>query len=294
MKGNLLIHYLHHNQSFQIFKNFLKDSCGLELFLLNSDGQSIPVSSSPRPDDFSKNRKDPAELSVSEIFFDQMREKASRQHSALPEEELREIQLSRGAGIIESAKCRQKKFVVPVIVKKEVAAFVSVVENQLAKLTDSQCKTLLLFLEDFTRRIVKAEIEFIEHFHDKDLTHQQCIIKEAVEYIHNNYHDSCLTLKDVSSQKNISYHYLSHLFKKELKVTFSSYVTKVRLDMAANLLKNKSLSVSQIAYQCGFEDPGYFSKTFKRRMGASPADYRSQNARAAAKSKNPPPPLVSR
>lgn len=230
MKENLLIHYLSHNRSFQILKDFLKNSSGLELSLMNLD----------------------------------------------EENQFGDIQFSKEPKITECERSGYKKILVPIFIKREVVGVVTVAESGAALLTQAQCNTILLFLKDFLQRLVNAELEFVAHFQDKELTHQQRIIKEAIEYIHKNYHDSSLNLKNVSSQKSISYHYLSHLFKKELKVNFSSYLTKVRIDRAVSLLKNKSLSVSQIAYHCGFEDPGYFSKTFKRRMGASPVDYRVQ------------------
>jgi len=60
-------------------------------------------------------------------------------------------------------------------------------------------------------------------------------------------------------------------------VTVSEFIKEIRLKRAAQLLMQKPSSISEVAYQVGFNDPKYFSKCFKQMFGVSPAQYISQN-----------------
>ena len=51
------------------------------------------------------------------------------------------------------------------------------------------------------------------------------------------------------------------------------FIRYVRLQRAAQLLKNSQLTVSEIAYQVGFNDPGYFTRCFKKQFNQSPLSY---------------------
>ncbi len=50
-----------------------------------------------------------------------------------------------------------------------------------------------------------------------------------------------------------------------------------RLKKATELLINDELNVKEIAFFCGFEDPNYFSKVFKKRYGRSPLEFKNNN-----------------
>jgi AraC-like DNA-binding protein len=52
-----------------------------------------------------------------------------------------------------------------------------------------------------------------------------------------------------------------------------------RLECAAQMLRTTSMSITEIALECGFEEPSHFSRTFKAKFGRSPTDCREQNAR---------------
>ncbi len=67
-------------------------------------------------------------------------------------------------------------------------------------------------------------------------------------------------------------------FKREFKEIFSDtpgkWLTKRRVKHAAYLIANSDLSISQLAYESGFEDLSHFSRAFKKIMGLSPSDYK--------------------
>jgi AraC-like DNA-binding protein len=59
-------------------------------------------------------------------------------------------------------------------------------------------------------------------------------------------------------------------------VSATEFIRNERLKMAADLLKNEKLSISEIAYNVGFNDVGYFSKCFKEIYHLSPSDYQKK------------------
>lgn len=68
----------------------------------------------------------------------------------------------------------------------------------------------------------------------------------------------------------------SRFFKKTYGHTFQEYLLRQRVEKAAQLLRNRSALVVDVAYLTGFRDPSYFARIFKRYTGVSPADFRQQ------------------
>lgn len=98
------------------------------------------------------------------------------------------------------------------------------------------------------------------------------VIAEAMVYIADNYNKD-LRLKEVAEAVAISPQYFSKIFKEELGVNFIDYLTNIRMDEAKKMLKEGSLSIKEICYQIGYNDPNYFSRLFKKVEGISPTDY---------------------
>jgi len=69
---------------------------------------------------------------------------------------------------------------------------------------------------------------------------------------------------------------MSRMFKKETGFGFSEYLTLVRLRHSEFLIKNKNLSITEVAHRCGFEDSNYFSVIFKRNYKISPREMKKQ------------------
>ena len=99
-------------------------------------------------------------------------------------------------------------------------------------------------------------------------------IEQAVDYMQKNFAGN-ITLSEIAKMCSVSPEHLSRTFKKETGFGFSEYLTHLRLKKAEYLLKNSTFSVTDIAYQCGFEDSNYFSVVFKRNFGISPSAMRN-------------------
>ena len=59
-------------------------------------------------------------------------------------------------------------------------------------------------------------------------------------------------------------------------MTVSEYVQKTRIRNAQSLLRDTNISIQEVSYSVGIDDPLYFSKTFRKLVGLSPRDYRNQ------------------
>lgn len=94
-----------------------------------------------------------------------------------------------------------------------------------------------------------------------------------VDYVDTHYRESGLTLRSVADIFSYTEKYLSHFFKSKMGVGFNEYLNNLRLQHARALIQNGQTSVSTVAAECGFSDPLYFSKAFKKNTGFSPREY---------------------
>ncbi len=96
-------------------------------------------------------------------------------------------------------------------------------------------------------------------------------IKNAIRYIKNNFNKD-ISLEDIANSASLSKYYFTRLFKNYTNCTVNEYIRNVRCREAEYLLSHSSLSVSEIATQCGFNDISYFTKVFKERTGVLPSE----------------------
>ncbi|MCD8153716.1 MAG: response regulator transcription factor [Clostridiales bacterium] len=101
------------------------------------------------------------------------------------------------------------------------------------------------------------------------------IIRQAVEYIDQNYTDENISLKDVAAHTNVSANYLSAVFSQEMRRTFVEYLTEKRMEKAKELLRQTDRRSAEIAGLVGYKDPHYFSFVFRKTQGCTPRDYRA-------------------
>ncbi len=94
-------------------------------------------------------------------------------------------------------------------------------------------------------------------------------ILAAKNHIDSNF-TSIKNIESVAKESSISEYHFYRLFKQILGVSPYQYVTQKKLEFAKHLLKDKSLSLTDIAMICGFADLSSFSKSFKKYFGVSP------------------------
>lgn len=99
------------------------------------------------------------------------------------------------------------------------------------------------------------------------------LISEIQDYIALHYMDPELRLETISAHFFVSPQYLSTLFSQESHTTLSCYINTFRMHKAKEFLLQQSPSIQNTAALCGFTDPGYFSKCFKKFYGISPKNF---------------------
>ena len=102
------------------------------------------------------------------------------------------------------------------------------------------------------------------------------VISEAKLYMSQNYSNANLMLQDVAKAVNMSKSRFSTVFSQTTGQSFTEYLIYLRLSKAKELLKTSNLKSSQIATEIGYNDSHYFSYIFKKNVGMTPSDYRSQ------------------
>lgn len=105
------------------------------------------------------------------------------------------------------------------------------------------------------------------------------VIIKAKQFIQEHQTDD-LSLGDVAKAVNTSTFYFCKMFKKYTGLNFTNYLSRLRIEKAKNLLLNPNLRVSEIAYEVGFQSLTHFNRVFKKIIGQSPTEYRSQLAGA--------------
>lgn len=98
-------------------------------------------------------------------------------------------------------------------------------------------------------------------------------IAKSFIFIHNQY-DKPITLDDIIRASGLSKYYFSRLFQQTTYLSPIEYLTKVRINKAIELLRNKELTIEQIALEVGYDNGNYFNKVFRKSTGLSPGKYR--------------------
>ncbi|MRH43815.1 response regulator [Aquibacillus halophilus] len=100
------------------------------------------------------------------------------------------------------------------------------------------------------------------------------IVKQAQNYIQQQYQDSSLTLERVAEELHVSTVYLSRIIKQELGISYVGLLTQLRLNKATDLLKTTDMTIRDIAEEVGYESQHYFSTTFRKNVGVSPKQFK--------------------
>ena len=101
------------------------------------------------------------------------------------------------------------------------------------------------------------------------------LVHEALIFIQRNYRKD-VSLCEAAEHLEISESYLAGLFKQQTGKTFVQALTEHRMTVAGTLLRDARNRVTEVARQCGYKDPTYFAKVFRRTVGVSPREYRDR------------------
>lgn len=147
----------------------------------------------------------------------------------------------------------------------QVAPEIQDIENLLQDITTiDQLKSEL-------RRTISGALVF----RNSQTNHERSmLIQQAKQYIDTHFNDPDLQMNKVATQLNLSANHFSTVFSQEMGEPFRDYLNNLRITRAKELLSTTSIMCSQIAFQCGYNDPHYFSTFFKKKTGVTPQEFR--------------------
>ncbi|MCA1292518.1 AraC family transcriptional regulator [Paenibacillus sp. alder61] len=100
-------------------------------------------------------------------------------------------------------------------------------------------------------------------------------LANAVSYIEDHYLEP-VTLEEIAAKSEISVRHLNRIFKAYYQTTPIAYLQRLRLERACTLLRQTNLSITDISYECGFNDSNYLARQFKKKYGMTPKSFRMQ------------------
>ena len=131
--------------------------------------------------------------------------------------------------------------------------------------------------QDLLTTLATCEVHADEEIMNPEIeTNQRDFIEKALKYIHDNFKQK-LTLQNVSSYAFLNPQYFSRIFRKEVGVSYTDYVNKLRIEHACKLLETTNYPAYRISSECGFTDPSYFNRVFVQQMNMTPKAYRRKH-----------------
>ena len=100
-------------------------------------------------------------------------------------------------------------------------------------------------------------------------------INSVIKYINDNYSETMST-KTLADMIHISEGHFCSVFKSATGVSTNEYIMNVRIKKAKRLLQYSSMNITEISNACGFNDPNYFTRAFKKHLNKTPKQYRSE------------------
>jgi len=164
-------------------------------------------------------------------------------------------------------------------------------DDDISYLKALEVGTDLFLTKPFNLRVLKESIkgllfnrEKIRYYYTNNLHkieelglgHQdRDFIKKIDDLIIENLDNSSFSVEELAESLNISRVQLYRKIKALLNINISDYINNVRLEKAKELLTTTKLTISEIAYSCGFSTPNYFSTSFKNKYNLSPKEFRA-------------------
>lgn len=140
--------------------------------------------------------------------------------------------------------------------------------EKIGRLTCS--RELELWLNNYFRWVTN----YVEN---RSRTCQTDLIVKAKHFLRDNYSNPELTLKSAADFVGLNEKYFSSRFTKESGMTFSAYLTDLRMQKAKSLMLTADFKMYEISERVGYHNTEHFNRMFKRCFGVSPGDYRKSH-----------------
>lgn len=130
----------------------------------------------------------------------------------------------------------------------------------------SRIKNLLEKRESYIKEFRSQENTIYSSIDEKFLT-------KAISIVDKNLDNADFTFEDFVAEMNVTKSTLYRKIKVLTGMTTSDFIKNIRLKNACQIMQTKKVSVSEMAYAVGFDDPKYFSTCFKKEFGVLPTEY---------------------
>lgn len=127
--------------------------------------------------------------------------------------------------------------------------------------------------KDYLRNVLETSIDLREKVSQKKYS---SLLKDARNYIEQNYDNEDISLNTVAASVNLSPNHFSTIFSQETGRTFIEFLTYVRMEKAKELIRGTSMKTAEIAFAVGYKDPHYFSYLFKKTQECTPREFRAK------------------
>ena len=166
---------------------------------------------------------------------------------------------------------------------KEERQIESIVENIAIEYNNNQ--------DEFSKDIIISQLstlfKYANRFYERQFLNRKELSNNLLEQFNRQlevyFESGQLQIKGIPSIEyiadkiSVSQRYLSDTLKKETGKTSTEHLQLYLIDEAKNILLKPNMSISEVAYELGFEYPQYFSRLFKKKEGLSPSEYRSNH-----------------
>lgn len=150
--------------------------------------------------------------------------------------------------------------------------YLDIISSNFAMLIENSNK--LEEIEEFKFQMISAYCRFVQKYR---LDEYSPLVRKAVTYIRVHLSDQ-LSLKQIAAGIKVSPSYLSRIFNQEMGESISNFITRSRVEKAAELLAFSRMPIQNVAAYVGFSDLNYFSRCFKKWMGRTPTGYRVESS----------------
>ena len=111
-------------------------------------------------------------------------------------------------------------------------------------------------------------------------------LEKLLSIVEDNISNSEFTVDDLSSLMAMGKTNFYKKIKELLGQKPVDFIREIRIKRAMQLLSLGQMNVTEVAYACGFTDPKFFSKTFKKMVGVSPKDYKNTSCKTPEEGKD--------
>jgi len=163
--------------------------------------------------------------------------------------------------------------------EKQIESVVETIEIEYQNNQDAYSKEIIISQLD-------TLLKYANRFYERQFLNRKEISNDLLEQFNQHlskYFESeqlqekgIPSIEQIADKMSVSQRYLSDTLKKETGKTTTEHLHLHLIDEAKNLLLQPTKSISEVAYELGFEYPPYFSRLFKKKEGISPTEYREK------------------